>query len=606
MVTQPATKGSTPVAPLAQRLDRLRAHLRAADLDAMIVRSTDRWLNEYVPVAESTRAYVTGFSGSVGDALVTADSARLFIDGRYTLQAKREAEAFSVQTVELGVPIETAWLEALASVAGGARGGRVGVETERLPVSLMRQLKARAEELGLEVVALRPSPLEQLMTDEGVRPRKKRGKVRAVDAALTGQTVRARLAQLAPAFDAAGVDGFVVVPLDEIAWLANLRGDHFPYQATFRAQAVALAEDLYIAADPRALQGGAELDDGVHLVGEDGMGKALDELRGRKGELKLGFSVSGTPEAVRADVEAAGIELVEMDAPYALLRTQKNASELAHMAECFARADEVVKKLQRWLNPRVSSGEHVTEADVEKKVRQLFKRSGANGLSFAVIPAAGKNGAQIHYSSPDADSPLREGDLFLLDTGAYYEGGYATDLTRTFLLGKKHITASDEQKRLFTYVLKAAIAGMSVRFPRGTTGEQLDAMVRAPMWSAGLDYGHGTGHGVGVNVHEFPPRVTRGVHSSIEPGQVFSIEPGVYLPDFGGVRIENLVVCEEDQDHSGYLRIRPLTFSPLDKRLIDGALLDAHEKSFLRWFTAGEKLSAEERLGRELPPLRHG
>lgn len=273
------------------------------------------------------------------------------------------------------------------------------------------------------------------------------------------------------------------------------------------------------------------------------------------------------------------------------------------MAHAFARADDVVKKLQAWANAQVSKGAKVTEADIAEKTRALFKRSGAWGLSFKVIAAAGEHGAVIHYSTPDAEVALREGQMFLLDTGGYYEGGYATDLTRTFLLGRSHVKPTDEQKRLFTLVLKGAIAGMSARFPRGTRGEQLDALVRAPLWSAGLNYAHGTGHGVGVNVHEFPPRLMPGNRVALEPGHVFSIEPGVYLAGYGGVRIENLVTCVEDPEQEGFLRIRPLTFSPLDKRLIERSLLTAHEKAFLAWFEQGAKASAEERLTLPLPPL---
>jgi Xaa-Pro aminopeptidase len=275
------------------------------------------------------------------------------------------------------------------------------------------------------------------------------------------------------------------------------------------------------------------------------------------------------------------------------------------MAHAFARADEVVQRAQRFVHHEVTEGRRVTEAEVARQVKALFLESGAWGLSFQVIAAAGAHGAVIHYSNPDDVTPLQEGEMFLLDTGGYYEGGYATDLTRTFLVGGSHIAATSEQKRLFTLVLKGAIAGMSARFPRGTRGEQLDALVRAPLWAAGLNYAHGTGHGVGVNVHEFPPRLMPGNRHPIEPGHVFSVEPGVYLPGYGGVRIENLVTCVDDPEDAGFLRIRPLTFSPFDERLFDDALLTNHERAFLSWFADGAKRSYEERLSMPLPPLPH-
>jgi Xaa-Pro aminopeptidase len=252
--------------------------------------------------------------------------------------------------------------------------------------------------------------------------------------------------------------------------------------------------------------------------------------------------------------------------------------------------------VQLWLAQAIERGESVTEAHVAQKTTSLFSRSGAFGLSFKVISAAGKHGAVIHYGTPDDVTPLVKGDLFLLDTGAYYEGGYATDLTRTFLIGGKNTKATREQQRLFTLVLKCAIAGMSARLPVGANGEQLDALVRDALWRHGLDYSHGTGHGVGVNVHEAPPRIALGSRTPLVVGQVFSIEPGVYLPDFGGVRIENLCTLVDDTEpvRAGvtrkFLRVKPLTFSPLDKRLIDRTLLTAHEKAFLTWFhKKGEK-----------------
>lgn len=599
MVSQAAIPSEPAREEASSRLAALRERMRSLGVDALVVRATDAYLNEYVPVAESTRAFVTGFTGSMGDALVTLERALLFVDGRYTLQARREAKGFEIRQVPLGQPIESGWLSALPELAGG--GARVlGVEVDRVPASLFADVERRAKGAGLEVRSLAPSPVEQARDAELGAPKKGKGRVWPVSRELSGRSIKERLTEMAAALDPS-LDGFVVIPLDEIAWLANLRGDHFPYQATFRARAVALKDRVLVAADPAALDGDAET--GVELVGEGKIEEALAGVVEQRGALKLGYSAPHTPEAVRQALERAGCTLVPSESPFSAMRTKKTAAELLHMASAFERADDVVKKLQGWLHGQVSKGAHVTEVDVVKKVKALFKRSGAWGLSFGVISAAGKNGAVIHYSSPDGETPLREGETFLLDTGGYYEGGYATDLTRTFLLGKSHVKASAEQRRLFTLVLKGAIAGMSARFPRGTTGEQLDALVRAPLWAAGLNYAHGTGHGVGVNVHEFPPRLMPGNRNAVEPGYVFSIEPGVYLDGIGGVRIENLVVCVEDPEEEGFLRIRPLTFSPLDKRLFERSLLTAHEKAFLAWFAEGAKVSAADRLTMPLPPV---
>jgi Xaa-Pro aminopeptidase len=266
------------------------------------------------------------------------------------------------------------------------------------------------------------------------------------------------------------------------------------------------------------------------------------------------------------------------------MKAKKTSAELAHMIHAFERADGVVSRAQRWLCREVGRGNRITEVDFADKVYQLFKRSGASGLSFKVISAAGQNGAVIHYSIPSPDRVIQAGELMLLDTGAYYEGGYATDLTRTFLVGGRGTRASDEQRRIFTLVLKGAIAGMGARFPVGTHGVSIDALVRAPLWAAGYNYNHGTGHGVGINVHESPPNIASQGSYILEKGHVFSIEPGIYLPGFGGVRIENLCTVVDDPEREGWLAIVPLTFSPLDDRLIDRRLLTREERVWLKWF----------------------
>lgn len=604
MVTEAARPRSddsarTPTA-IAERLSKLRALMRARGVDAVVVRGTDAHLNEYVPESESLRVFITGFTGSMGDTVITRDRAILFIDGRYVLQAEKEAPDFERCEVPLGRPLEAGWLDLLPELS--AQGVRVlGVETDRVPVSLMKTLAERAQRAGLSVLPTLPSLIEELRTEELGKRKHARGKIWPIGKELSGRSVRERLTEITPALEKAGVDGLVVVPLDELAWIVNLRGDHFPYQATFRSQAVALKDRVLLAADERALQKDAAVEDEVRFVGEGGLETAVRQLVTERGALTLGYPEGTTPEAVRASLEALGVRLVPMESPFSTLRTQKTREELEHMAASFARADEVVRKAQVWLSSQVSRGAKVTEADMAKRVESLFKRSGAWGLSFKIIPAAGKNGAVIHYSKPDAETPIQEGQMFLLDTGAYYEGGYATDLTRTFLVGKGHVKPTDEQRRLFTLVLKGAIAGMSARLPKGSTGEQLDAIVRDPIWRAGYNYAHGTGHGVGVNVHEFPPRVAPNARWLLEVGQVFSIEPGIYLADFGGVRIENLVTLVEDPDDARFVRVRPLTFSPLDKRLIDKKLLTAHEKAFLDWFAAQAKV--ESRLDAPLPPL---
>ena len=200
------------------------------------------------------------------------------------------------------------------------------------------------------------------------------------------------------------------------------------------------------------------------------------------------------------------------------------------------------------------------------------------------------------HHPPSDETVIEAGALMLLDTGCYFEEGFATDLTRTFFVGGPDDVPTAEQRRLYTLTLKSAIAGMTARVPRGASGAQIDGITRRPLWREGLDYAHGTGHGVGINVHEAPPSIGKTATATVEPGHVFSIEPGLYLEGIGGVRIENLCTVHDDPAHPGYLQVVPLTFAPLDARLIDTTLLEADEIAFVRWYA--EKGAAE--LGEEM------
>jgi Xaa-Pro aminopeptidase len=587
--------------PIPARLAALRKLMKERGIDAVIVRSTDRYLNEYVPSEESTREWITGFTGSMGDALITGDRAILVVDGRYTLQASTEAPELETHTITLGNNIESAWLKLLEQLP--KQGVRtLGIETERVSQVLFDAVQKKALLLGLEVKPTVPSLVESVRAAaQNTQPHGVHalGDVWAIDAKLSGRTVKERLALGRPLLDDKKLTGLLVVALDEIAWITNLRGTHFAFQATFRASALVRRDDVVVA-----------LESATTPSAEPGVQFTDDLASTVPSGARVGYDSKNTPASIVEALKARGVELVEVDSPFASARTKKTAAELAHMVAAFERADDVVSGVQKWVCNEIAKKRKVTEADVAARTEAMFKASGAFGLSFKVISAAGKNGAVIHYSTPDADTPLVAGELFLLDTGAYYEGGYATDLTRTFLLGGPRTKAKKEQRRLFTLVLQGAIAGMTARIPVGSVGEQLDALVRQPLWRAGLDYGHGTGHGVGVNVHESPPRVSIGSRVPIEVGQVFSIEPGVYLPDWGGVRIENLCTLVDDTEpqRNGvprkFVRVQPLTFSPIDMRLVERSMLTAHEKHFLTWFNARALRRVKRTPKNALPPLR--
>jgi Xaa-Pro aminopeptidase len=295
----------------------------------------------------------------------------------------------------------------------------------------------------------------------------------------------------------------------------------------------------------------------------------------------VGYDPQHNTEAARLWLGDRGVDAVPVTSPIGPMKAKKTAAELVVMKAAFAKADAVVSGAAAWLSGAVLAGQRVSELDFAREVERRFLASGATGLSFRVISAAGANGAIIHYSDPSPDVVITRGEVVLLDTGAYYAEGFATDLTRTFLVGAPDDRGTEAERARYTHVLKAAIAGMTAVFPEAAKGYQLDAITRAPLWAAGLDYNHGTGHGVGINVHEFPPRIGPLSTARVEVGHVFSIEPGVYLPGVGGVRIENLCTVEPAPGRPGFLRVVPLTFSPLDARLIEASMLEPKERAFL-------------------------
>jgi Xaa-Pro aminopeptidase len=589
MTTQTAPAPLATTTTPQERLEALRSRMSTLGVDALLVRATDRYLNEYVPPWSATREWLSGFTGSTGDALVTLTQAYLFVDGRYHLQAEQEVTpAWSVVKLTQAEPIFTGMTRMLEKLLKDKQVTHVGVESDRTSMherdTLDRLLAGSSAQLHL----LHKSPIEALME----RVPRRKSDLRVLDEERVGVTSARKVAVLQEALQKADVDVMIVQKLDDLAYLTNLRAEDLPYQATFTGMGAVGRHGAVVCLHDRPTP--AELvaaRPAFRLVDEAGF---MDAVKKVAGGTRAGVDGGVTTESVRQALLKAGFTLSVVPSPLTDMKARKTPEELERMTEAFRQADLVVSRCVGWLNRKVSRGDEVTEADFAKHVERTFLRSGATGLSFKVISAAGANGAIIHYSTPDPKRVIREGELMLLDTGAYYGEGYATDLTRTFLVGGPKVKATDEQKRVFTLVLRSAIAGMTAVLPVGAPGVSLDAITRKPLWDHFLTYNHGTGHGVGINVHEAPPSINMRSMLQVGAGHVFSIEPGVYVAGWGGVRIENLCTAVEDAEHPGWLRIKPLTFSPLDARLIDPKLLTAPEKEFLKWFREQARAAADE------------
>lgn len=558
-------------------LQQAQAWLKKHGLAAMLVRSTDRYFNEYVPKDLSLRYKLTGFDGSVGDALILTDSAHLYVDGRYALQARTQAKGFLITVTSAAQSIESAWLSDVTKLI--PKQGALAYDPSTIDLNLYDRLLEKARPKGINLEPCVPKIIAEIFPHTSASLR--HAEVFLVPPHISGYSVREKLRLINQALDNAGLNGFLVTKLDDCAWLTNMRSYYFPFQSALPGIAAVVKDKIIFGVDEHLKDACTMTEPEVMVVTEREFFQVLKKYI--KPTERVGVDGAELSKEHELSLQTHNIGVERHKNPISLLKAKKNEKELLHLRSAFKKADQAVYKTQEYVVEAFEKGVALSESDVDLYIKDSFKKSGAQELSFRPICASGENGAIIHYGHPSGEKILAQNSLFLLDTGAYFEGGFATDLTRTFLAGAKKAVAQPWQKKMFTLVLKASIRGLCARIRRGTTGMQLDAIVRQPLWQAGLDFAHGTGHGVGINVHEFPPRIAQTSTSELLEGQVFSIEPGLYFAGLGGVRIENLATLVADPDSDQFLRVLPLTFCPLDERLIDHAMLDENDKAFLQY-----------------------
>ncbi len=568
----------------AQRLSDLRAAMAQHRVDAVIVPSADPHLSEYLPGRWQGREWLTGFTGSVGTLVVTADFAGVWTDGRYTTQAETELAGTDFALMKIPGAASLLHIDWLAAnlqpgqtVAVDARV--LGLATARL---LADALAARGVELMTDI-----DLLDDVWRDRPALP------AAPVFEHAAPHATAARSQRLADTRAAmGGADAHFISTLDDIAWLFNLRGADVHFNPVFLAHALVEREraTLFVGADkiPDALRA-ILLADGVHLAPYADAAAALQALA-------PGSTVLLDPRRVTAGMRAAvaeGVRVVEAINPTTFAKSRKSAAEAAHvraameqdgaaLCEFYAALEATLNDPQRAPLDEVAIDQRITAARA--------RRPGFVSASFGTIAGFNANGAIMHYRAAAATCATIEGDgLLLIDSGGQYLGG-TTDITRVVPVG----TPSAEQQRDFTLVLKGMIALSRTRFPRGTRSPLLDAIARAPIWAGGIDYGHGTGHGVGyfLNVHEGPqsisPTTMPEPHTAMEPGMITSIEPGIYKPGRHGIRIENLVynVIAEVTEFGAFLQFETLTLCPIDTRVIERSLLEQREIDWLNDYHA--------------------
>jgi Xaa-Pro aminopeptidase len=566
----------------ATRVAALRAELKRRGLAGFIVPRADEHQGEYVPPRAERLAWLTGFGGSAGLAIVLEQAAAIFVDGRYTLQVTQQVDLQVFTARHITDEPSDGWIAEQLP-----KGGKLGYDPWLHTPDGLEALRRAAAKAGGELVACADNPLDAVWADQPAPPI---APVRPHDLRFTGRDSVDKRTTLGGRLAEDKVDAAVLTAPDSIAWLLNIRGGDVPRTPLPLSFAVLHADggvDLFI--DRRKFVPGLEahLGNSVRVHAPDRLSETLDQL-GRENRRVLADPTSAAA-AIFDRLGASGAEVVRGSDPCALPKACKNAVEIDGTRAAHRRDGAAVTRFLAWLARHGASGT-LTEIDAAEQLAR-FRRENElfRDFSFDTISGAGPNGAIVHYRvTPETNRRIEPGELYLIDSGAQYLDG-TTDITRTVAIGMP----TAEMRDRFTRVLKGHIALGSARFPRGTTGSQLDALARMALWAVGIDYDHGTGHGVGsyLGVHEGPQRISKVPNRvPLDVGMIVSNEPGFYKTGGYGIRIENLVTVIEAKVDGGerpMLAFETLTLAPIDRNLVDPALLTPAEVAWLDAYHAG-------------------
>lgn len=557
-------------------LPKLREALKALSLDGFLVPHEDEYDNEYLPDCNERLLWLTGFSGSAGAAIVMQDRAAVFVDGRYTFQVRDQVDGglFAYESL-----IENAgaagWLE-----RNGRSGERVGYDPRLHSPDAMDRFQLAASRAGVELVAVDQNPIDHAWTD---RPAAPMAQIIPHPDHLSGEAHTSKRERIGIALQKGRADAAVITAPPSIAWLFNIRGgdvSRSPLPLSFAILNADGTATLFVAPEKISDETRAHLGNEVSLRPESEFAAGLAEYADK--------TVRVDPASASAWVfdtlTAGGARIQKLDDPVLLPKAAKNTTEVEGARQAHIRDGAAIVRFLHWLDTEAQSGE-IDEIQAAQKLESLRRDlPELRDLSFDTISGAQGNAAFAHYRVSEASNlKLARGSLFLVDSGGQYPDG-TTDITRTIPIGDP----TSEMVTQFTRVLKGYMALARVRFPKGTTGTQLDILARYPLWQAGFDYDHGTGHGVGsfLGVHEGPQRIGKAPNSiALEPGMIVSNEPGYYKRDGFGIRTENLQVVSEATPIAGgerdMLGFETLTLAPIHRGLIDVTLLSADELAWL-------------------------
>lgn len=565
---------------LTARLAAFREELTRRKLTGFVIPRADQQQNEYVPASEERLAWLTGFTGSAGLAIVLTQQAAVFIDGRYTLQAAKQVDAKAWHVEPLADPPPESWLAKHL-----AAGDRLGFDPWLHTSAAAERLAAACARAGAELVAVDSNPLDSVWTE---RPPPPLGPVAVHGMPFSGEAEAEKLKRIRLQIARLGVDALVLSDSHAVAWTFNIRGadvSHTPLPLSYALVPKDGRPVVFI--DHRKLSNSARdhLEQSADVKEPDALTLELTKLA--QGGASIALDSATAADALSRLIHAAGGKAIRGSDPVSLLKAVKNATEIAGTRSAHRRDAVALARFLAWIDREAPSGA-LTEIDAVEALETFRRDTGAlKDVSFPTIAGTGPNGAIVHYRvTRKTNRRIAPGDLLLIDSGAQYEDG-TTDVTRTIAIGEPTSEMSDR----FTRVLRGHIAIARALFPDGTTGAQIDTLARQYLWQAGIDFEHGTGHGVGsyLSVHEGPARISKLGITPLKRGMILSNEPGYYKTDGFGIRIENLELVV-GADVAGAEKpvnaFETLTLAPIDRRLIDLNMLSGEELSWLNDYHA--------------------
>jgi Xaa-Pro aminopeptidase len=565
---------------LTARLGAFREELARRKLTGFVVPRADQQQNEYVAPSEERLAWLTGFTGSAGMAVVLTKEAAVFVDGRYTLQAGKQVDRKAWHIEPLVDPPPEQWLTRHL-----AKGDRLGFDPWLHTSAAAERLAAACAKAGAELVAVDSNPVDAIWQE---RPAPPLGPVAIQGLQFSGEAEAEKLKRIRLEIAKLGVDALVLSDSHGVAWTFNIRGadvSHTPLPLSYALVPKEGRPTVFI--DHRKLSNSSRdhLEHSADVEDPDKLAPKLIELARRGASIALDSATAA--DALSRLIKGAGGKPVPGGDPVTLLKAVKNITEIEGTRTAHHRDAVALTRFLAWVDREAPSGA-LTEIDAVEALETFRRRTGAlKDVSFPTISGTGPNGAIVHYRvTRKSNRRITPGDLLLIDSGAQYQDG-TTDVTRTIAIGEP----TAEMRDRFTRVLRGHIAIARAVFPDGTTGAQLDSFARQFLWQAGLDFEHGTGHGVGsyLSVHEGPARISKLGTTPLKRGMILSNEPGYYKTDAYGIRIENLelvVGANIKGSEKPVNAFETLTFAPIDRRLIDVKMLDAAELKWLNDYHA--------------------